>query len=217
MKHKSAFWTTLSIAVLLGQTGVAIANDVSVAPPPDFTKRVAALLPESWVCENDPKRLIIRPLKNPVFVNLVGTSGRANETLDDYYKRHTVQVDYRITMRFGPMLSDDQVQHIIKQNESIYAKLQTVERHPLVRQLKGGFEFPRTPDGQTLFKEYEELKQSIRTIPDGYFGDVSVYVEPTHLGYARFLHKASEQECEAVRKLLIAQLKPYTAFEPERR
>ena len=209
MKSRSIGWATLSLATLFGLSIAAIADESAVAPPLEVTKLVTNILPGSWICESEATRLVVRPRKEPVFVNLV-SAGRQqrNESLDEYHRRHTVRFDYRIALRFEPTLSPDRVQQIVKESQAIHQRLQTIERSPLVEQMKGDVYFPQTLEGQALSKEYDQLKSSIRPIPDGYIGKVSVFVEPTDLGYARFLHKETEQECEAVKKQLADQLTP---------
>ena len=89
----------------------------AAAPPADFVKRVAELLPQGWKSEIDGSRLLVRPPMEPVFVNLVSTAGpRQGESLDDFKLRHRVQFDYRIALRCEPALTPDRVRQMIEAN-----------------------------------------------------------------------------------------------------
>ena len=62
-----------------------------------------------------------------------------------------------------------------------------------------------------LFERYLRLLRSLHVLPDGYWGDVSVYVMPTDLGYASFLKEKDQAECERIIKQVVSLLNPYAA------
>jgi hypothetical protein len=98
---------------------------------------------------------------------------------------------------------------LIDYNEGTHLSLQRLERSPLAFQGKGDVSFPRTPDGKKLTQERDQLLQSFRSVPAGYLGTMSVYVEPTYLGYADFFHHEERQVAEAVIKRIHDQITPY--------
>ena len=56
--------------------------------------------------------------------------------------------------------------------------------------------------------EYNRLVGSLNRTPDGYFGETSVYIQPTEIGYARFLSKEMGEECKAFETAIVGLLSP---------
>ena len=179
----------LSLTLAINST---LADEVGVAPPPDLTDLVKRRLPPNWTCRTEGTSLVVRPEKAFVFVNLINADGgRRGETKDEYHRRHIVKIDYRIVLRFVSKFSRDDLRNLVASNNAIRAKLRAVEQNPLATRTrgKGQFSFAKTPQERALSRQYWELKESLQPVPYGHRGSVSVYVEPTHLGYARFLQK----------------------------
>src|SRR5262245_48084677 len=87
---------TVAIAVLLNLAAYVSADDTTVALPSSVTSTFTQLLPDTWAYEIKGARLVLRPRKEPEFVNLVNAGRqRPSETLDDYRRRHTVTFDYQ--------------------------------------------------------------------------------------------------------------------------
>ncbi len=190
----------------------AFAEDTTAALPGSVTRLITKVLPDTWAYEAKGSRLVLRPRKQPAFVNLVGTQGRRPaETLDDYNRRHTVKFDYKIVLRFEPKLTFQEVVQLVNENRGTHYGLRVLEKSPLAFFGKGHTSFPKTPEGVILSQRQDQLLKSFRSVPAGYLGGMSVYVEPTYLGYARFLHEDERQEAEAVEKRIGDQLTPYTS------
>jgi len=188
----------------------ASADDGSAALPDEVTRPITKVLPDTWTYETQRSRLVLRPRRQPVFVNLTNADRPApNETLDDYNRRHTVKFDYRIVVRFEPKLSLPEVWHLVLENRGIYYSLEQVEKEAGGSPNKGHNSFPNTPEGDILSRRRDQLLQSFRSVPAGYLRNMSVYVESTYLGYAEFLHDEEKQEVEAVEKRIRGQLTPY--------
>lgn len=208
-------WTVVVAGTLLSAFTEESADENAVAPPEDIAERVVQIIPHTWTCEHEENRLIVRAPKQPVFVNLLNRrSQRPTETLEEYHRRHIVEIDYRIVLRFERKLSQLQIRQISNENWAIEQRLSAIRRNPVVLPFKTEPIFPRTPEGESLSREYAKLKRSIRPIPDGYFGDVSVYIEPTTRGFATFLDKEVKRECEEVIQLLTDQITPYPISSP---
>jgi len=198
VNSRVAGWVALSL--LITCRFCSRAGDKSdVTPPQDIATLVRKTLPDDWTCRSESTALVARPQKEFDFVNLVSAEGqRPGESLEQYHRRHIVHVDYRIVLRFVPRMTADQVNRLVEANHAIREKLHAIEQSPLVTPMKGDFWFEGTDKGRALSREYEELKRSLRPVPYGHHGSVSVYVEPTFLGYARFLDKEDERESKSV-------------------
>ncbi|HET6324354.1 MAG TPA: hypothetical protein VFG04_06610 [Planctomycetaceae bacterium] len=191
-----------ALALTLANNSTRAGED-EVAPPRGLTALVKQRLPVNWTCETEGKSLVVRPQKEFVFVNLVSAeSQRSYETLDEYHRRHIVTINYRIVLRFVPKLTADQVRKVVDSNGAIRLSLRAIEKDPLAQPDKGRFKFGDTTKGRGLAREYERLKRSVQPVPYGHRGSVTVYIEPTYLGYARFLQEADRAECDGVLKEL---------------
>jgi hypothetical protein len=199
------------VVALLTVSTHALADDTTAVLPDSLKTQISRVLPDSWKQDVKGSRLVLRPRKLPTFVNLVNAEGRTPaETIDDYHRRHTVKVDYQIVLRFEPKLSPEEVRRRVSENREIRDSLQVLEKSPLAILGKGDVSFPETPEGTALSQQREQLLKSFRSVPAGSLGNLSVYVEPTNLGYATFLHEEEEQEADAVEKLIRDELTPYT-------
>ena len=137
MSDRAVGCVTLSMLTGFGVSFQTRADE-NALPPPNATKLLTANLPGSWTFESEPTQLVIRPGKEPVFVNLVGASARLpDETPDEYYRRHTIKRDYQITVRFGPKLTPVQVQQMVNENVTSHRRLQSMTQSPLVKSGKG--------------------------------------------------------------------------------
>jgi hypothetical protein len=202
----------VAIAALLTCSSPAFADDANAALPSSVTRPITSALSDSWTYEIRGARLVLRPRKQPIFVNLVGTEGRRpGETLDDFHRRHTVKFDYKLVLRFEPKLSFQQVCELVDENRDIHNGLLVLEKSPLAVSTKGDISFPSTPAGEVLSQRRDQLLKSFRSVPAGYLGGMSVFVEPTYLRYASFLSTADRQEAETVEKRIRDQLTPYTS------
>lgn len=217
VKARITGWVALSL--LIACNSCPGADDKSdVTPPQDLVALVKKALPDDWTCTSESMALVARPRKPFVFVNLVGADlRRSDETLEHYHQRHVVHFDYRIVLRFVPRMTVDQVDDLVEANEAIQQKLRTIEQDPLATPEKGEFWFAETSKGRALSRQYEELKRSLRPIPYGHHGSVSVYIEPTFLGYARFLRKEDKVESSSVLKDFGALFTPYGVKTPNKR
>jgi len=203
---------SVAIVPLLNFSAPAFADDTNAALPVSVTKRIIQVLPNTWTYESKNSRLVLRPRKRPVFVNLVNGEGRRpNETLDDYHRRHTVNFDYRIVLRFEPKLSFRQVSQLVDENWVVHHSLQALEQSPLALPLRGSTSFPETPEGLNLSQQRDQLLKSFRSVPAGYLDNMSVYVEPTYLGFATFLRDEDRQIAEGVEKRIREQLTLYSS------
>lgn len=217
MKTRASVITTVLLALLFGRLPGA-AEELPNFPPNEIVKLITKTIPANWTCENERGGLVVRPRQQPAFVNLINASAQLpNESLQDYYRRHSVRFDYRITLKFAPKLTQEQVQQVENANHAIRERLAAIERSPGVTWGKGEFFFPKSADGQKLANEYFQLNRSIKALPDGSLGAFSVYVDSTFLGYARFLDPAVEQECTMVKKQLLALLTPNANVAPNKR
>lgn len=206
------FVTAVAIVTLSIFPAYASAGDGAAALPRRVTRPITKVLPDTWTCESKGSRLVLRPRKQPVFVNLTNAERRdSTETLDDYHRRHIVKLDYQIVLRFEPKLSFAEVCSLIDKNEGIHHGLQSLDRSPLAFWHKGFTSFPKTPEGVILSQQRDQLLQSFRSVPAGYLGNMSVYIESTDFRFATFLHEEEEREAEAVEKRIRDQLSPYTS------
>jgi len=196
--------------VILSFASEAPADDDVRALPDRVTKVFTKVLPDTWTHEVQGSRLVLRPRENPVFVNLTNGPGeRPDETWDDYKRRHIVEFDYRIVLRFEPKLSFREFWSLVNENERIHDSLQVLERSPHATAMKGSIAFSKTPQGEALSEKHEQLLKSFRSVPAGYLGDASVYIEPTYLGYADFFDEKERRDAEEVEKRIRDQLTPY--------
>lgn len=202
---------TAAIVTLSIFSAHAFAADPTVALPHSVTGPITKVLPDTWTYETKGSRLVLQPRKQPTFVNFVNTDRRRpNETLDEYNRRHTVKFDYRIVLRFEPKLSFEEYCELIRVNRGVLYSFKVLEKSPLALPIKGDTAFPETPEGASLSKQLDQLLTSFRSVPAGYIGSMSVFVEPTVVGYASFLREEDKLEAEAVEKRIIEQLTPYT-------
>jgi hypothetical protein len=212
MKSRTVCLAALLFSPWLSFVLEAAADENTVAVPPEVRTMVTTTIPSAWTCDNESTQLVLRPGKEPVFVNLVNTNGQQpNETLDEYHRRHIVQIKYQIVVRCGQTLPPRRVLEMVKENDDVRARLQIIGNTPPARRGRGRGQphFPNTPEGKALAKKYDDLKRSLLAIPVGYLGGVSVYIEPTVLRAASFLHKETQEECEKVTKQLTDHLTLY--------
>jgi hypothetical protein len=209
---------TCAISLAAGVAGSVQTGVQADVAPQNVMEQVKATLPKGWKCRTEGTALVARPNEEFVFVNMIGAEApRKGESKDAYRRRHRVTIDYKIALRFAPKLAAREVQALVAANETIQAKLHAIEQDPLVTPMKGDFWFAKTAQGRTLSRQYEELKRSLKPVPYGHCGSVSVYIEPTCLGYARFLDRGDKAASEAVLKDLRALFTRYDADAPNKR
>ena len=170
---------------------------------------IVKVLPGTWDHQRTATGMLLRPKQQPLFVNTVSAAGpRPGENKDDYLCRHVVRIDYCIFLTFAPKIAPSRVQEMIAKNAAIHKKIEKIRGTETFRRSKG-VPIPATPKEEQLVAEYKRLTESLNRIPYGYLGETSVYIEPTELGYARFLSKAAKAECEALRVAVAGMLIPY--------
>lgn len=193
---------------LLLLTVRTIAAESTGEVPSSVTNRFTKGLPDTWTYETRGTRLVLTPRKEFEFVNMVNAeSPSENETADEYKRRHKVRRDYQIVVRFEPKLSPVEYSRLIAENRMIHYSLQVTERNSKAT--------PHKPTGGKLSQEMNRLMCSFRSVPVGYLENLSVYVEPTYLGYAQFLHDHERLESEAVEKQVVAAITRYFDEPPE--
>ena len=100
---------------------------------------------------------------------------------------------------------------MVEDNRKIQIEIKTVKTAPLFRYGIPEVWQVKITGGKAILGKYVRLVQSLHVLPDGYWGDVSVYVMPTNLGYASFLKEEDRAECERVKQRVISLLNLYTA------
>jgi hypothetical protein len=202
----------VAFVIFLGHLQSEAASESPQGQAAEEARIVAAIvevLPEKWTYQRTATGMVLRPKQQPVFVNTVNAEApRPGESKDNYLRRHVVRIDYRITLEFAPKIAPGRVQDMIAENAAICKKIEKIRGTETFRQSKGIL-IPETPKEEQLVAEYKRLVGSLRRIPDGYLGETSVYIQPTKLGYARFLTRESCGECKGLRTKLAGLLSPY--------
>ncbi|MEI7688442.1 MAG: hypothetical protein WCL32_25830 [Planctomycetota bacterium] len=177
-----------------------IAAESTGEVPSSVTSRFTNGLPDTWTCEIRGSRLVLAPRKEFEFVNLTNAEGQSkNETADEYKRRHKVRFHYQIVVRFEPKLSPVEYSSLITENRAICYSIKLLEDRTDAAK----------PTAGRISKEMNRLMCSFRSVPVGYVGNLSVYVEPTYLGYASFLHDDERLESEAVEKQVVEVITRY--------
>jgi hypothetical protein len=203
----------LLIALAISTLPINIAEtspgkDIDTAKVETIRRKIAANVPSNWICEHGQGGLVLRRTEEPVIINIASGPGpRSGQTGEEYRRAHRVDIKYRILLRLGPKIEPEQVQKMIAENHRIQREVGSVGK--TLRWGKGTPAPPETPEEQTHLTKYFQLVQSLKPIPDGYFGDFSVYIEPTNLGFASFLSDTTKAECEVVIKRVAASLTRY--------
>lgn len=207
--------TVLAMSVLVtSYVRSSVGADRDTAADEAIVRQIAASVPSNWICEQKLARLVLCRSEEPVIINLTNGPGlRPGETEEEYRRSHAVNIKYRIVLRLGPKIEPACVQRMIAENHKVEREISSMRSK--LRFGKGAPMPPRTPDEQANVNEYYRLTQSLHRIPDGYIGEFSVYIEPTHLGYASFLSDAVRAECEMVIKRVAVALTQYP-IEPEK-
>jgi len=183
-----------------------------LAPPEDLVQRVRETLPADWTATIEASKITVRPPRPPEFVNLVGGMGqRTTESREAWLDRHRVKFDYQIALRIAPRHTSEQFEQLVVADRSARQRIDELEHHPLASPGKGTVHFPDTPEGRALDQEYDRIRASLRPLPSGYFGSVTVTIEPTQTGYAMFRHEADREQCRKVIESLQQLLTPYAA------
>lgn len=168
-------------------------------------RKITANLPNGWICERGLTSVTLRRKEEPVIVNLMQRPNydRPNEgeTEEDWARRHAVDAKYRIVLRLTPKVDPSVIQKMVEDNHKIRLEIEK-DKGPSFFQ----HELPDWTDAETI-----RLLQSLHVLPDGYWGDLSVYVMPTNLGYASFLKEEDRAECERVTKRVVSLLNSYAA------
>jgi hypothetical protein len=189
-------------------------DDIDPAAVEAISRKIAANVPSNWICEHGQTGLVLRRTEEPVIINIVSGPGpQQGETWEEYRRKSAVNIKYRIVLRLGSKVDPAQVQKMIADNHRIQREVDSARK--TLRWGKGTPEWPRTPEEQAKQARYYQLVQSLKPIPAGYFGGVSVYIEPTNLRFAEFLSKTTKAECETVIKRLADLLTRYQT-EPEK-
>ncbi|MBL9083147.1 MAG: hypothetical protein JNK76_15130 [Planctomycetales bacterium] len=181
-------------------------------PPEDFVRRVRETVPADWTVTIEASSIVARPSRPPEFVNLVGGMLQRNtESREAYLDRHRVKFDYQIALRISSRLTSEQFEQLVRADQTARRRIEELERHPFARPGKGSVSFPETPEGLALDQEYDQLRASLRPLPSGYFGSVTVTIEPTQTRYAMFRHEKDQEQCRQVIESLQQLLTPYAA------
>ncbi len=177
-------------------------------------RKIAANLPKGWAYERSPTSVALRRTTEPVIVNLFNTMGTLDatgETREELARRHVVDIKYRIVLRFAPKVNSARVQKLAQDNQKIRLEIETVKKASFFRDgIPDEFD-AKSDEEKAILGKYIRLLQSLHVLPDGYWGDVSVYVMPTDLGYASFLKKEDQAECERVKQRVVSLLNSYAA------
>lgn len=172
-------------------------------------KVIADTLPKDWICDHTSNGLVLRPKQNPIFVNTINARSRHDgESEEDYLREHIVHIQYCITVEFGPKIAASQVEEMRRQNAASRRKIKEIRESDEFRHSKD-IPIPRIPREKLLVAEYKRLTGSLNKIPDGYFGDTSVYVQSSAYWPARFLSREIADECELVRSKVAGVLTRY--------
>ena len=186
-------------------------DDIDPATIEVINRKITANVPSNWICERGQTGLVLRRTEEPVIINITSGSGpRQGETWEEYRQKSAVNIKYRIILRLGRKVKPAQVQKMIAENHQIQREIDSVKK--TLRWGKGTPQPPRTPEEQVNQAKYYQLIQSLKPIPGGYLGDVSVYIEPTKLGFV--LSDTTKAECEMVIKRVADSLTRYPT-EPE--
>jgi len=178
-----------------------------------IVRKIAANLPNGWICERGPTSVALRRTEEPIIVNLMqlSPSDRPNkgETREDWARRHAVHIQYRIVLRFVPKTDLARVQKLMQDNQKIRLEIENVKKASFFRHGIPDTYDAKSDEEKAILGKYIRLLQSLYVLPDGYWGDVSVHVMPTNLGYASFLKEEDRAECERVTKRVISLLSSY--------
>ena len=180
-----------------------------------IVRKIAANLPNGWTCERGPTSIALCRTTEPIIVNLVNTMGTRDvatgETQEELARRYAVDIKYRIVLRFTPKVDPARVQKMVEENEKIQREIENVKRASFFRYgIPDEFE-AKSDEERAILGKYMRLLQSLHVLPDGYWGEASVYVMPTNLGFASFLKKEDEAECQRVKQRMISLLTSYSA------
>jgi hypothetical protein len=203
MNRCTIVWASMAMAA--GCSHVSLGADAlpPVSAPGSVVTKIAGALPTGWTCESEPGKIVVRRIEEPVIVNLCQAEHpKARETWDHWARKHTVNIKYRIVLRFVPKIVPEHVQKMREENRNIQREIDKLGQVP-----PSGMAW--TPEEKERRKKYEKLAKSLNEIPAGYLGNVSVYIEPTELGYARFLSKAIEVESKTAIERVANTLTPY--------
>jgi hypothetical protein len=207
MYRRPIVWA--EIALLVGCVGVSHGADSPIARSWDpVAATIIAAVPTGWTCDRGPGKIVVRRIDEPVIVNLrQAERHKSGETWDHWARKHTVNIKYRIVVRFVTKIDPDHVRRMREENRKIQREIDK-----LGQVVPQGMDW--TPEQKERRKNYEKLAKSLNQIPHGHLGEVSVYIEPTNLGYAQFLSKDIAAESKMVIERIANALTPY-ASEPE--
>jgi uncharacterized protein (TIGR03067 family) len=177
-------------------------------------RKIIASLPNGWRGERGPTSLVLRRAEEPVIVNLfqlaLSDIPNPGETHEEWARRHAVNIKYRITLRFVPKLSSARVHTMAAENQESQREIKKIWAESYSREEYPSADEAKTAEEKTTLERYVRLHQSLHTLPDGYSGDVSIYVMPTKLVYASFLRKQDRAECERTIKQVISLCDTYS-------
>jgi uncharacterized protein (TIGR03067 family) len=211
-----------------GRMLFVLEHDVADGPTPSVSavaesreaiiRKIVAKLPNGWICDRGPTSVVLRRKEEPVIVNVfqrpITELAKNRETQEDLDRRHTVDIKYRITLRFAPKVDSARVQTMAAENHKLQLEIRRIWAASYSQIPYPSEYFAKTAEETATLGRYIRLHQSLHVLPDGYWGDVSVYVMPTCLGYASFLKEQDRAECERTTKQVVSLLNSY-ASEPE--
>jgi hypothetical protein len=201
MNH--CFKVTAILAIFIGFNHVIVTADTApdINSPEPVVKKIASALPAGWTYDSEPAKMILRRIEEPIIVNLFQAEPpNTGETRDHWVQKHKVNIKYRINIRFVHKMDPEQVQKLKEENQNIQHEIEKLGRIST---------FAMNPEQKELQKKYKKLAKSLNKIPNGHLEGVSVFIEPTFLGYAEFLNKDVAAESKSLIEQVAKTLNPY--------
>jgi len=195
---------SLAVLVLFAFFGVAKGSDWE---PPKGTvttlvTRLRAQLPQGWSFSFDEKKswIEIERIKPELMLNVVpNLSGEEKSTSQKYILGLTI-------VSFVPK---DEYEKLRSENEATETKMDTLQKTLTHSRpfwgWPGAFK-PANEEEKREFEEYKQLDASLHRLPDFYFEDLSLELEPDTL---RLDDDTIQKECEDVRQKVVRTLSAY--------
>jgi hypothetical protein len=177
----------------------------------EFVANVKKELPSGWTAKRDGSKVVLRRVEEPIIINIINSAGmQEGESQEAFKRRHIVDFKYQIELRLVPKITPNDVNKMIAANEKAAKEIAKLRNeHRTYFSSKNELPRPQNEEERRIRDRYVQLEKSIQQIPDGYFGEFSVFIESTDLGFARFLSDKVEAECEMVKKKVTSILSSY--------